>query len=113
LDWDVLAAIGRGNPDKSVDVEYEQPPQEVSDKLPDVYRTYEDYIDAWEPMMIKDIQDSIVSRFSTNVDASLVGQLVCTAGGNRGEGGDKVPLTALECTFSIGTINRKSASRKT
>jgi hypothetical protein len=112
LDWDILAAVGKVNPNKSVDVEYEQPPPEVSDKLPDVYRTYEDYINAWEPMMIKDIQDSIVSRFSTNADAALAGQLVCTAGGNRTEGGGKVPLTALECTFSLGSANRKSANRK-
>jgi hypothetical protein len=104
LDWELLNEFNKGTGLKSVDIEYEQPLPDAPPKLPDVYRTYDEYISAWEPMMIKDMQDSIVSKFSSNLESSAAGKLVCTVGGSRGE---DIALTTLECTFFIDNANRK------
>lgn len=72
--------------------------------LPDVYRTYAEYAAAWEPIMIREIQDGIVSNFASTIESALTGTFHCTVATHRA---DDCPLQHLESTFSAGSFGTK------
>ena len=53
------------------------------DVLPDVYRSYNEYASAWEPIMIKEMQDAIVSKFASTIESALSGTLHSTVASHR------------------------------
>ena len=112
LNWDFMHELVMNDSIKSIDADVDEQNNEELAPLPDIYETYEDYVEAWEPVMIKEIQDSTLSKFFGGVDSQLAGSVLCTVIENRST---TITTTAtvpsavmsLECKFSFDTSNTK------
>lgn len=105
LNWDILRAAQLSSVRRSVDEEYERSSQNGLSTLPDIYHNYEEYITAWEPVMITDVKAGITSKFSSLVAGAPCGNAVCTAGNSRS---NESTLMAITCTFSYDSSANKS-----
>ena len=76
LDWDPIASIEKRELDGTCD---EYGAQEELAKIPDVFTSCDDYISAWEPKIVEEIQTSIISEFPPrNVEQVRMGSMHCT-----------------------------------
>ena len=82
---------------KSFDWLRDQNSSETVSVLPDVYDSYEAYVEAWEPLMIKEVQDSLVSKFTSLISTTVSGTFHCTVLPDRGV---DTPNMHLECSFN-------------
>ena len=103
LDWNILDDVVTSNK-KSYESDKNWQLDGEVEVLPEVYRTYDEYAEAWEPIMIKEIQDAIVSKFALTVDSALFGTFHCTVGGHRSP---ESPLQHLESTFNYDGASRR------
>jgi hypothetical protein len=108
LDWNVLQEAAINASPKSVDDVYEHPPVTSLAKLPDVYKSFDEYVAEWEPPMIADMRSGIVSKFFTLVNESARGPVTCTAKKIQVDG---AAVMSLDCSFAFdGTSPRLKAS---
>jgi hypothetical protein len=108
LDWNVLQEAAINASPKSVDDVYEHPPVTSLAKLPEVYKSFDEYVEAWEPPMIADMRSGVVSKFFTLVNESARGPVTCTASKVPVEG---AAVLSLDCSFAFdGTSPRLKAS---
>jgi hypothetical protein len=70
--------------------------------LPDVYSSYSSYVEAWEPLMIREVQESLISKFSSLMSSTVSGTFHCTVVPDRGTEGETIHL---ECSFNNDQMN--------
>ena len=105
LDWNLLDnAVKYINPG-NIDEEYENGIHTDLKLLPDVYNSFADYLGAWEPVMIHDIQEGTASKFVELIASSTNGEVVCTTSIEPAAEDSKI--TVLECSFGFDTNRKK------
>ena len=102
LRWNILEDVGGNICPKSFDYVQDHSTSSPVKVLPDVYDSYVAYVEAWEPLMIREVQDSLVSKFPSLINATVSGTFHSTVVPDRGA--DSANLQ-LECTFNYDQRN--------
>lgn len=102
LNWDILDDVSGNICPKSFDYIQDHSEAIPVSVLPDVYDSYMTYVDAWEPLMIKEVQDSLVSKFPSLMNTTVSGTFHSTVVPDRGADS---PNMQLECTFNYDQRN--------
>lgn len=102
LNWNILEDVADNICPKSFDYIQDHNISSPVSVLPDVYNSYMAYVDAWEPLMIREVQDSLISKFATLVNATVSGTFNSTIVPDRGADS---PTLQLECAFNFDQRN--------
>lgn len=97
LSWNILEDVSGNICPKSFDYIQDHNTSSPVSVLPDVYDSYMAYVEAWEPLMIREVQDSLVSKFPSLMNTTVSGTFHSTVLPDRGADS---PNIQLECTFN-------------
>ena len=98
LNWKILEEISSRGDRAGNSSRGGQSREQNFEPLPDVYSSYTQYVEAWEPLMIKEMQESIMSAFQGTSNTNLsTGQFHCSVV----DGKVVSSLTHLEANFNI------------
>ncbi len=102
LSWDIMDDACQNLSPKSFDWVRDHSTIEPVSVLPNVYLSYSSYVEAWEPLMIREVQESLISKFSSLMSSTVSGTFHCTVVPDRGTEGETIHL---ECSFNNDQVN--------
>ena len=101
LNWNIMEYVSKSSTSSNRDRQMELIPNCEVKMLPDVYESYEQYVEAWEPLMVKEIQESVASKLLSKIEASTNSGVFHCSQAEAATDAESSELVQLDCNFYV------------